>query len=478
VYDFKSQLALRAYEYFLEIMKIPRGSGNEDGIADWLCEFAAENGIECARDEFNNVFMIRPGEGEAVLLQSHSDMVCEKNRGTEHDFERDPIEPVFDGEYLTARGTTLGADDGVGMAMSLAALTSGDIKRPLEALFTSDEEVGMIGANNFDYSRIKARKLVNLDSETDGEAVISCAGGVRDTFSLDYDVMPTAGKLLRINVGGLLGGHSGTEINAGRVNAIRLMGRTLAMLYADTPFNLISLTGGMKSNAIPRECEAVIAVCDIARAADITASLECAVRSELKGLEEEKKLSLRCAKVKASEAEKYPEMLTLHDTSRLISLLTLAPCGVINERGGFVITSTNIGVIAQDTAARRIDALFESRSSVSSELDELIMRLDRLSHVLEIGVSHSSRYPGWQLERDTPLQKAYIKACAEVYPEGFVSAMSALHAGLECGLIKGRIPDMDMISIGATVTGGHTPDETLSLSSLDTTAHVLRQLLI
>lgn len=470
-------MARAAYDYFIEITKIPRGSGNIDGIAGYLCAFAEKHGFECVRDAFGNVFMSRPGEGESVLLQSHSDMVCEKNNDSAHDFDRDPIETVEKDGFMSALGTTLGADDGVGMAMSLAALTSADIKRPLEALFTSDEEVGMTGANNFDYSLIKSRTLINLDSETDGEAVVSCAGGVRNRFEFDYDTAPTAGKLLRVTVGGLIGGHSGTDIAKGRVNAIRLMGRALGMLFDGEPFNLVAINGGMKSNAIPRECEAVVAVRDPQTVVEKLETLQNEVRCELAGLCEQKKLKLRACKVKASEAEGYAEMLTLHDTSRLISLLTLSPCGVINERGGFVITSTSIGVIKQDAAKHSLQILFESRSSVSSELDELVARLDRLSRLVDIPVFHSARYPGWQLISGTPLQKAYKTACAEVYGDSFEPSIAAIHAGLECGLIKGRLPDMDMISIGATVTGAHTPEETLSLSSLDTTSSVLLSLL-
>ena len=358
------------------------------------------------------------------------------------------------------------------MAVILALFDlSGELGTPFEGLFTVDEEVGLTGASGFDYGVIRAKKMLNLDSEDEYECVISCAGGVRDTFAVEYDTLPSANTPVRITVSGLSGGHSGSEIHLPKENAIRMMGRILNDLYEREPFNLIEINGGIKSNAIPRECTATVASYNWEKLCARVAELEKLIKAEITP-EEASGLRISAEKVKQSQRAGMEKMLTPKNTGRVISILTLAPNGVVRRDGEFVVTSTNAGVIRQDKKAAVVEILLESRSSRESELDALELTLDRLAHLCGVEITHSARYPGWPIERGTELQKRYCEAFREVYHDR-EPRLCAIHAGLECGLIKGKLPDMELISIGPSVTGAHTPDEKLEIASVERVCAVI-----
>ena len=278
----------RFFRYFEEISAIPRESYHEEKIADYLVNFAKERNLEWYRDDTNNVFIKAPAtagmENKApVLLQGHTDMVCEKNSGVEHDFSKDPLKLYLDGDLLRARGTTLGADDGCAVAMMLTLL-DGELAAhpPIECLFTAAEETGMDGAKNFDYSLISARRMINLDIDSLGNIFCGCAGGVRSDLTLAYTGVDFAGDALSVKLTGLVGGHSGSDINKGRANANKLMGRLLASLLSKTDARLVSVNGGSKENAIPRECEAIVAVSDAELAMEQLSKLRgCEVHSSV-----------------------------------------------------------------------------------------------------------------------------------------------------------------------------------------------------
>lgn len=278
---------LSVFHFFEEISAIPRPSYHESGIADYLVSFAKARGLECYRDATNNVLIKKPSTmGKenipAVLFQGHTDMVCEKNADVEHDFLTDPLKLYVDGKMLRAKGTTLGADNGIAVATMLALLDGEIPEHPaMECLFTTAEEVGLDGANNFDYRLISARRLVNMDSEALGRITAGCAGGLRSDIALPCRVKNFAGRAIRVSVSGLMGGHSGENINSGRANANKLMGRLLAALYGEQKFALVSLSGGSKDNAIPRECEAILAVCDADAAIDCLSEHAAEIANEL-----------------------------------------------------------------------------------------------------------------------------------------------------------------------------------------------------
>ncbi len=453
------------FNIFEDISAIPRGSLNESGIADYLEKFAESRGLMHFRDSANNV-LIKKDASEGyedeppVLFQAHTDMVCEKNSATVHDFSVDPIKLKLKGNFLSADGTTLGADDGIGVALCLALLDA-DIAHPeIECLFTSAEEVGLIGANAFDYSLISSRRMINLDTGSEDTVLSSCAGGVRTDITMRCDrlVAPPL-KSLNIQIVGLKGGHSGAEIHLGLANANRLMGRILANLYRDEPFQLISLSGGLKSNAIPREASAQITALDVDKLTQRIKRLEVIIANELS--DADAKFRVRISKGKA-----YKSALSFADTSRAISLMTLPQNGVITmspKLPGLVESSTNLGVVTDNCDSLVFS--FESRSSCDTRLDDILMGFERLSKLLGAEIEHSSRYPGWEYVENSALREDYCAAYERV--RGMSPKVSAIHAGLECGIIKNSIPEMDIISVGPDMYSIHTPSEKLDLRSCE-----------
>ena len=464
------------FQYFEDISAIPRGSGNEKGIADYLVAFAKKQGYKYVRDGFHNVAIFRPASPgceskEALMLQAHTDMVCEKNAGTAHDFTKDPLKLILKNGILSAEGTTLGGDDGAGVCMILAILADKTLKKPaLECLFTAQEETGLGGAEHFDYSVLTARRIINLDTEEEGTAIASCAGSLNLTFLSEGQWVPFENQCMKISVLGLAGGHSGGDIHLGRQNAILLLGRILARLYEKHPFSLISLNGGNKRNAIPREAEALISVFDRDAAIEEVKKAAADVYPIL--VKEDKKL-----KIRAGRAAKQEKMLTLKDTSAALSFLSLVPNGVIGMSAGklgLVESSSNLGVVR--TADGIIDFSVYARSSVESEMEQIDLRMKRLAKCTGLKYVFCDRCPGWAFDPSSKLQKDFVKAFKKTFPQGPEPRVEAIHAGLECGIILEKMGGGDAISMGPNMKDIHTPAETLDLRSVERVYRMLKEL--
>lgn len=454
------------YRFFEEISAIPRASYNEKAIADYLVAFAEARGLECYRDELHNVLIKAPAtpgmEGRAPLLfQGHTDMVCEKNNDTVHDFSKDPLQLYVDGKYLRAKGTTLGADNGIAVALMLSLL-SGEVEEhpAYECLFTTAEEVGLNGADGFDYSRISARRMINLDSEALGVVTVGCAGGVRSDLTLSYTPVPFAGEAVRFSIGGLMGGHSGENINSGRANAIKLAGRLLSELLSALPeIRLVSIHGGSKDNAIPRECEVRISTPDVDAAMELLTEGAARIAAELHP--DDRGFAFSC---ESGEAEAV--MLSVEDTARAVAVLATSACGVLSmshQVKGLVEYSRNLGVVRSEEG--ELSFAFSSRSALEGRLDASMAEMEALARVAGCTVKHHGRYPGWADAARSEVRDAYLRAYREV--TGKDAIVNVIHAGLECGIIFSRVPDMDIISIGPSMQDIHSPNEALDLDSTE-----------
>lgn len=454
------------YRYFEEICAIPHGSGNEKGIADYLCAFADRNGLEYYRDEVHNVLIKKKAADgyeshPAVLLQGHTDMVCEKNLDTVHDFEKDGLKLYEKDGWLHAEGTTLGGDDGIAVVMMMAVLEDKTAKHPaLECLFTVQEETSMVGANAFDYSLLSAKSFINLDCESLSLATVSCAGGTRSELTYTFDGYKLQNSAIAITVKGLAGGHSGIDINKGKENANIVMARLLGGLYEKMPFNLVDINGGSKVNAIPRECRCVISVFDKKTAKEELKTLGDTIRKQLG--KDDKKFSLRIDNANGQ----YDRMFCFKDTYRLISAMNVIPNGVYSmsrNMEGLVESSSNLGVVT--TKGNSITLSLMPRSSVEAKLDEIIMKLDMIAKLSGAEITHHDRYPGWEYAKNSKMRDLF--ALCHTAHMGKAPEFEAVHAGVECGIIiNGMGGNVDGISIGADVVDIHTPDERLNLRSL------------
>lgn len=474
-YILKDLEPVSVFRYFEELSRIPRGSGNETAVVDYIAAVASSYGLEYYRDDADNILVRRKADegredSPCVVLQGHTDMVCQCNADTTHDFEKDPLDLYIDNGFIKAKGTTLGGDDGIACAYMLALLTSEGYELPeLECFFTSSEEVGMLGAIAFDYSKIKSRHMINLDSEDEGICVVSCAGGVRCELSCVCDKIPEANKPMRIEIKGLCGGHSGQDINSGHENAIILTAELLDRMYTYEPFNLVSFNAGSKDNAIPRESVAVIASPE----PEIYSSIiEEFIREKKKIFsKKEKGFKLHTSKHKHSES-----MFTFADTSRIISALLLAPAGVIRMSQhieGLVETSSNTGIIeASDGSFRSVHLI---RSSSEYSLDSAIAVFNRVAKVCSLDVIFRDRYPGWEYMAESMLRDMYVSEFEKQY--GYKPKAEAIHAGLECGLISSKLPGIDIVSIGPDLHDIHSPDEKMDIESVKRTWALLCSML-
>jgi len=454
------------FGFFEDIAAIPHGSGNEKALADYIQSFAEKRGLFCIRDEADNLLIKKPAgksavSDEPVMLQGHTDMVCEKEPGCTHDFERDPLKLRVDNGILSAEGTTLGADNAVSVALMLALLDSDDEELPpLECLFTSAEETGMNGACCFDYSNVSAKKLINLDSDNLATATAGCAGGIRLEFEWECDTVPAQNKAVRIKIGGLGGGHSGVEIDKDLCNANTLMVRLLYRIYHDHPINLVSLSGGGRDNVITRECEAVIRTDERERAISVIENFKNEIRGEL--VKADRHFSLRTSKCTADE----DNMLTCRATSRLLSALIIFPNGVYKTSRyikGFPEISANTGsLVLKDGKA---EAVVLARAMSERGIDTVTAVFAEAAKLTGGKMKCAGRYPCWEYKPDTDLQKCYRKAYAELF--GGEANVTAIHAGLECGIIKQHLPGLDAIALGPTIKSEHTPRETLDLASYE-----------
>ena len=455
------------WSYFLELSKIPRGSKNEAAAAAWVADQAKALGCEVERDEVGNVIIRKqatPGkEGcPTICLQAHVDMVCEQNEGTGHDFTKDPIQVWKDGDLLRAKGTTLGADNGIGVSAALAVLASKDIAHgPVEALITIDEETGLTGANGLQPGRLKASFLLNLDSEEEGELTIGCAGGV-DTIAnrkLTRLAPPAGARAYRLKVFGLKGGHSGIDIHAGRGNAIRLLAQLLGAMKPAFGFALASIKGGNKRNAIPREASAMIFL-DPGKEAAFKAALsehEAHWLAALGAFDPGLHLAL--------EAGEAAQAMSDADASALIQLLLSLPHGVeamSPDIPGLVQTSTNLGVI--ETREGEIEVNLLTRSSIDASKAALSERIAATCALAGFASHTTGGYPGWKPEPHASLVKTVNDTNQKVF--GKPLEIMAIHAGLECGLIGEKYAGMEMVSFGPSMWDVHTPDEHVSVPSV------------
>ena len=454
----------RVFHFFEEISAVPRGSTNTKEISDWCVEFAKARGLEYYQDSLNNVIIIKEAtsgyeQAKPVILQGHLDIVCEKSPDCTKDMEKEGIDLVIDGDRIRAKGTTLGGDNGIAVAMALAVLDAGDLPHPrIEAVFTIDEEIGMLGAIGLDMSPLKGRKLINIDSEEEGIFTVSCAGGNMTRCRLPFTCEPFAGTVMEITVGGLLGGHSGVEIDKGRANAGMLLGRLLYSLGKQSEIRLITVTGGKKDNAIPQEARALLAAADADAVRAVAAKMEAAFCFEYQTADPG-----IFVKAEAANADRVP--MDADSTVKVINMLTCLPNGIqamSADIAGLVQTSLNLGVLL--TKEQEMLASFCVRSSVATQKQMLVDRLACQMELLGGSIDISGDYPAWEYKQDSALRDLMVQVFKKQY--GHVPEISAIHAGLECGMFMGKLADLDCISIGPDMTEVHTYRESMSISSV------------
>ena len=462
------------FDIFAEICKVPRPSKHEERISQWLQSFAAEHGIECVADDAMNVIMRVPAtpgyeNHEGVILQAHMDMVCEKNGDVQHDFMNDPIETWVDGEWLKAKGTTLGADNGIGIAMALAAITDKELAHPaIECLFTVDEETGLTGAEKLQDGMLKGKRLINLDSEDDGQIFIGCAGGIDTLAKMHYEPQTISNLqtlsnalAIKLSVSGLMGGHSGDDINKGRANANQLIVWFLARIWPQTELQLAAISGGNLRNAIAREAEATIII-PMAYKEQIRIEWNRYV-AQMEGVfgEVEKEMRLEL------ETTDMPETIIPTDQAyRLIMALCECPHGMIamsQEMPGLVETSTNLASIKMKEGYIEINT--SQRSSKEPSKHHLKWAVEQALAMACDEVTHGDGYPGWAPNPNSPLLEVVKKAYMDLYKSE--PKVLAIHAGLECGLFLEKYPYLDMVSIGPQMYGVHSPQERLSIPSTE-----------
>ena len=466
-------------KYFEELCAIPHGSGNTGRIADYCERFAEEHSLECIRDEHNNIIIKKPKSagsvsGETVIIQGHLDMVCAKTADCDIDLENEGLRLRTDGETVWAEGTTLGGDDAVAVAMALAVLDSEELVHPeLECLFTSDEEIGMLGAAALDADLLKGRLLLNIDSEEEGVFTVSCAGGAAVEGLLPITRCSAdraaSGKKYRITVSGLSGGHSGTEIDKGRENACIMLGRLLSELDARIGYELVSIDGGEKDNAIPRSAEAVVE-------ADAQSGFEQA----LEELEEEymMRFGLTETGLKIGYEECLEEREPMYASSKtaVLNMLAGMPNGVQSmsaEIKDLVQTSCNMGIVK--TGDTGISLTVSVRSASDTEKRSLIDSIGLSITGSGGSFSVSGEYPAWEFKKDSKLRE--LASAAYVKQYGAEPEVSAIHAGLECGIFCGKLPGLDCISFGPNIYDIHTPAERLDIGSTARVYSFLTELL-
>ena len=455
-------------KFFQEITRIPRESGHEGPITAYLQAFAAARGLACKTDKTGNVLITRPAsagkEGvPALVLQAHQDMVCEKNPGFDFDFLTQPIHYEIEDGWMVAKNTTLGADDGIGIAACLALLDSDLPMGKLECLFTISEETGMDGAFALEAGFFEGKTLINLDSEDEGQLFVGCAGGLDTTARFDFHREPLRKgyKTLRIAVTGAQGGHSGDDINKGRANAVRELVRFL-FTELQYDFQLLSIEGGNKPNAICRHAEAVIAV-----PADEYEEMVQDVKAFSEVIAAEYATSDAGVHATCEPCEKgKQEAIEEGDAANLIATLLACPHGVERMSAdipGLVETSTNLAAV--HTEGDTLTVITNQRSSVVSELHALAERVEASFFLGSFDVEHHGEYPGWKPNLKSHILEVSLASYRKLF--GYDPEVKAIHAGLECGLFLEKFPDLDMISFGPTLRGVHAPGEKLELSSLD-----------
>ncbi len=457
------------WKHFSRILTIPHGSGNERALGDYIVAVAKDLNLAWKRDKVGNVLVSKPAasgheQASGVILQGHMDMVNEKNSDVAHDFLKDPITAELKGDWVQAKGTTLGSDNGIGAAAALAVMEDKTLVHgPLEFLFTVDEETGLTGANHLSKGFLKGTELLNLDSEDEGTFTIGCSGGGDSELILPLSRKNRRFKdIYRLRLYGFRGGHSGLDINQGRGNAIRLLVRLLYQAQEKFKFDLVRIEGGNKRNAIPREAGATLSV-DPAVAKKLSALLGDAfakVRNEYKAVEKEAQYSFE----KIAESKERP--LTADAQAVLLRILLTLPHGVVSmhpEIDGLVETSSNLAVIRCENSRAQI--VCSSRSSVASALAAVRLTIKAAAELAGARIIQEGGYPGWEPD----LQSELLKKVREVYSRVFGKEpeIKAVHAGLECGIIGEKYPGMDMVSFGPTIEHPHSPEERVHIGSVE-----------
>lgn len=465
-----------ALHYFEDLCKIPHGSGNEQEISDYLLHFFQNQGLTVKQDSMGNLYARKEGSAgcenlPAILLQGHMDMVCEKNSDTIHDFEKDPLQLVVDGHFLRANGTTLGADDGVAIAYMMTIAARKDLVHPpVEMLITVQEETGLDGAAAVDPSFFTAKQMINLDESPEGFAFVSCSGGLQVKSSKHAKQIPAQGQAVSIKIRGLLGGHSGNDINAGRANSNKLMARALmALLDEFGPYSLVHVCGGSKPNAIPREADALVVVPDADKACQCIHTLEEQIKAEI-GINE------KAFSMTASSEELPQTMLDAQDCADFIRLFFLLPEGI--QTYSMVMQdhtdcSLNTGVV--ETEGGTLSVLSSIRSAVATQKHMVARQIQELCNYFGAQYEMLSEYPGWAMAEHSPIRDLVC----QIYQEqtGKEMAINITHGGLESGLLADKMPGMDIIAIGPTNHEFHTPNEHLDLDSFARTFDLILRVL-
>jgi len=454
--------------HFEEICKYPRPSKKEEKIAEYVVSVGKRLGLQVEKDKFGNIVIRKPATPglenlKTVVLQGHIDMVCEKNRDVEHDFDKDPIYPYIDGDWVKAKGTTLGADNGIGVACALAVLEAKDVEHgPLECLFTLDEETGLTGASSLKKNWLKADILINMDSEDLGTIFIGCSGGKNTaaTFKAKLEKSPRNYSTFELKVAGLKGGHSGLEIHVGRGNAVKILNRAIWSYSQENNIRLAEINGGNKHNAIPREAFAVVLVPknDEKKLKKFVAKYNDTVKAEYVSVEPDLMVSM--------EKHSTPEKVMDEKTQKhLLNALYSIPHGVIkmsNDIPGLVETSTNLAVV--ETKGKNVNIVTSQRSPVASENVDITNMVSSVLKLAGAEISYGDGYPGWAPDIHSDILKVFKSTFTKMY--GKEPEVTAIHAGLECGIIKEKYPNMDMISFGPTMRDVHSPAEKLQISTV------------
>jgi len=456
-------------KWFEALNQIPRRSKNEEQVGKWLMNWANENNFNAKKDEAGNVLVdipASPGYENApiVIIQGHQDMVCEKTPDSPHDFTKDPIKSVYDGEWLKADRTTLGADNGIAIAMAMTAALDNDLKHPpLELLFTVDEETGLTGAFALDPGELKGRTMLNIDSETEGILIVGCAGGQKSdhTVPLHFESVPTGFIPYVLNSGGMSGGHS-ADIHHEKANAVKVTARTLHRIMAEIPVRIADIKGGNVDNAIPRDTETVICVPQDKKDAVKTAveQMEAVLKKEFKNTDPNLQLSLS-----PLPPGDYPEALTAEDTQNIVTLLLALPHGIwalSTEVEHAVETSNNLASVNIENNI--LNVVTSQRSPIPSRLDAVTLQIESVVRMAGGTTENRDRYPGWIPNMDSPI----LKKSLDVYEKLFHKkpVVEATHGGLECGVIGDKFPGMDMISFGPTIKHPHSPEEKIHIGTI------------
>ena len=470
----------KVFEFFEDIANIPRGSGNTKLICDYCQNFATQRNLNYVRDEYNNIIIFKPAtkgyeDSAPVMIQGHLDMVCEKASDISIDFETDGLNLAVKDGLVYAKGTTLGADDGIAVAYGLAILDSDTIEHPpLEVIFTVDEEIGMLGATALDVSSLSSKIMLNLDTEDEGYFLVSCAGGVTASCVLPVKRVKVKGYEGFLKIEGLTGGHSGIEIDKCRANANRLMGRLLYSLKYDFEFWIDYVRGGSKDNAIARECEARLIFSektDLIELDRVVKELMSTYQWEFEATDPELNISLECTLSPIME-----DAISEEGTNRVITTLYTLPGGVqkmSRDIDGLVQTSLNMGIL--DTKDEEVTMSFSVRSSVSAEKVELLTRIECLVKYMGGNVLLEGDYPAWEFKKDSKLRDLMVDVFTEQYGEEPV--IYAVHAGVECGIFADKIPELDCVSFGPELKNIHTTKETMNIESVQRTYELIKETL-